>query len=85
MHSEINKFYKEHEQEHKQEASRKIEYVAFDVAASDEDRNSVLERITRQKDEFAASKDDSTYVRLNSDNQQPDYSYHKKGIYFVNS
>ncbi len=76
--SDINKYYKEHEQEHKQEASRKIEYVAFDVSASDEDRKAVLDQITRQKEEFSSSKDDSLYVRLNSD-QQPDDTYHKKG------
>ncbi len=77
--SEINKYYKDHEKEHKQEASRKIEYVAFNIAASSEDRQAAFEHITKQTAAFKATTDDSTYIRLNSDNSQFDNTYHKKG------
>lgn len=77
--SEINQYYKEHQKEHKQEASRKIEYVVFDIAATEEDRQAALDRITKQTAEFKEAKDDSAYVRLNSDNTQIDNTYHKKG------
>jgi peptidyl-prolyl cis-trans isomerase D len=77
--SELNAYYKEHEQEHKQEASRKIEYITFDVAPSDEDRKAILDRISKQVAELKDTKDDSLYVRLNSDNAAADNSYHKKG------
>jgi peptidyl-prolyl cis-trans isomerase D len=77
--AELNTYYKAHEKEHKQEASRKIEYVTFDVSPSEEDRKMINERVNKQVAEFKEAKDDSTYVRLNSDNPNVDMTYHKKG------
>lgn len=77
--SEISQYYKEHQFEHKQEASRKIEYVAFDLVPTEQDRQEALEDITKLKPAFAEAKDDSSFVRLNSDENNPDFSFHKKG------
>ncbi|MFN4233664.1 MAG: SurA N-terminal domain-containing protein [Bacteroidia bacterium] len=65
--ADLQKYYKEHLYEFEQEASRKIEYVVFDVLPSQEDDQKVLEEISSLKNEFAQSEDDTAFIAANSD------------------
>lgn len=65
--ADLQKYYKEHLYEFEQEASRKIEYVVFDVFPSQEDDQKVLEEISSLKNEFAQSDDDTAFITANSD------------------
>lgn len=65
--ADLQKYYKEHLYEFEQEASRKIEYVVFDVFPSQEDDQKVLEEISSLKNEFAQSDDDTAFIAANSD------------------
>lgn len=65
--ADLKKYYKEHLYEFEQEASRKIEYVLFDVFPSQEDDQKVLEDISALKDEFARTEDDTAFIAANSD------------------
>lgn len=65
--ADLQKYYKEHLHEFEQEASRKIEYVVFDVFPSREDDQKVLEEITALKNEFAETDDDTSFIAANSD------------------
>lgn len=65
--TDLEKYYKEHLNEFEQEASRKIEYVLFDVYPSQEDDQKVLEDISAVKAEFAETQDDTAFIAANSD------------------
>lgn len=64
---DLQKYYKEHLNEYEQEASRKIEYVIFDVLPSQEDDQKILEDIAAIKEEFAKTEDDTAFIAANSD------------------
>ena len=49
---ELNTYYNAHQNEYKQEAARKIEYVAFDIAPSQEDFNEVEKTISFSQEEY---------------------------------
>jgi peptidyl-prolyl cis-trans isomerase D len=49
------------------ETSRKLEYVLFDVTPSAEDTASIQKWVSDQLTQFAAAKNDTLYVDLNSD------------------
>lgn len=68
-------FYNEHKNEYKQDASRKIEYVKFDVTPSETDIAEAKKWMTEVAVEFKASTNDSAYVMFNSD-VPFDVSYH---------
>jgi peptidyl-prolyl cis-trans isomerase D len=65
--ADLQKYYKEHQYEFEQEASRKLEYVLFDVFPSQEDDQKVLADISDVKAEFTQSEDDTAFVAANSD------------------
>lgn len=65
--ADLQKYYKEHLYEFEQEASRKIEYVVFDVFPSQADDQKVLEDISAIKAEFAQTEDDTAFIAANSD------------------
>lgn len=74
--SDIEKYYDEHKNEHKQDQSaRKIEYVAFDVAPSNEDRQKIMEQIMILKQEFQSATDMASFLAQNSDSPY-DSTYH---------
>lgn len=75
--SDLKAYYNEHENEFKQEASRSIEYITFDVVPSEEDKKETEEWINDIKEDFAKTKDDEDFVNLNSDFSYDDY-YLKK-------
>jgi len=76
--NDLEKYYNSKKSNYKQEASRKIDFVVFDVIASETDRRAVLDAVTREMEPFGASTSDSLFVALNSDSK-PDETFHKKG------
>jgi peptidyl-prolyl cis-trans isomerase D len=79
--SELNDYYKSHQSEFKQEASRKIEYVAFNIAASPEDIEETKNEMQGIANEFKEKKasEDSAYVVAQSESRHFDESFHTKG------
>ena len=63
--SELKDYYNEHKNEYKQDNSRNIDYVVFDVEPSKEDRAAVEKDITKVNQEFKASSNDSLYLAQN--------------------
>ncbi|MGV8136340.1 MAG: SurA N-terminal domain-containing protein [Mangrovibacterium sp.] len=64
---ELRDYYKAHQDEYKQTASRTIEYVTFPVIASPEDDQNTKKWIEDIKTEFASVKNNEEYVNVNSD------------------
>ncbi len=79
VNSDLENYYNEHKAIYKQEASRKIDFVVFDVLPSDADRKQILESISREMEPFKTAANDSLFVALNSDSK-PDETFHKAGI-----
>jgi peptidyl-prolyl cis-trans isomerase D len=66
--SEIKAYYNENIDEFRQEASRDIEYLTFDVEPTKEDRENTRERLLEMKDDFSSPDIDvAQFVRINSD------------------
>ncbi len=66
--SEIEAYYNKHKNNFKQDAERSIEYVAYEVNPSQEDKDLAEKWITDIKDEFSDPKlDAGQFVTMNSD------------------
>ena len=78
--SEARAYYKKHEKEFEQDASRDIEYVAFLIAPSEEDIQSAEEQINKVYEEFQEVKTEDlrVFVSRHSDKPFDDY-YYKQG------
>lgn len=77
--SDLLAYYNSNQNKYKQaETMRKIEYVAFDVQPSADDRQKVNEWVTKKHEEFAASTNAISFVAQNSDSPF-DSTYHAKG------
>ena len=70
---ELDKYYQSHLNKYEQEASRNVEYITFDVVASDEDIEKTKKWITEIKSEFEITENDAQFIGLNSDNSFVDY------------
>ena len=78
--SDLEKYYKEHKNEFKQEASRDIAYVAFDVIPSEKDTLAAKKWIDKTSEEFKQPENKQQYVNFNSDPDAPfNPNYFKKG------
>ncbi|MDP1744169.1 MAG: SurA N-terminal domain-containing protein [Bacteroidota bacterium] len=79
--ADLNTYYAAHQNEFKQETSRKIEYVAFDITPSQEDKDEALDGMKALATTFKASKpsEDSLFVIAESDTRLFDISFHGKG------
>jgi peptidyl-prolyl cis-trans isomerase D len=77
---EIEAYYSMHKNEYKQEASRKIEYVAFDIAPSAEDIDLATKGMERVAAEFKTktATEDSAFVIAESDVRQVDKTFNLK-------
>ena len=75
--SEIKNYYKSHKDMYRQQASRDIEYVVFEVVPSDEDIAATNEQILDLYDEFASTsrKDMKSFLLRNSDRPYSEYYY----------
>ena len=75
---EIKAYYDAHKEMYRQQASRDIEYVVFEVVPSDEDIAATNKMITDVYDEFATTENMKNFLLKNSDRQLSDY-YYKRG------
>ncbi len=75
--SEMKDYYKKHKANYQQEASRDIEYIAFDIEPTEEDRKKTRKYIENIQNDFAKTNENKEFVNLNSD-LQFDNDYHKK-------
>jgi len=75
---ELKKYYEEHKNEYKQEESRSIEYITFDVVPSNDDRLAANEWINKIKSEFQSTSDVKQLVNRESDVPMNEKHY-KKG------
>lgn len=78
---EIMDYVKAHSYKYKQEASRDIEFVVFDVRPSSDDTAAALKWITENIDEFKETDEDSLYV-YNKGSETPfDPTYKVRGSF----
>ena len=76
--AEIKKFYKEHKENFKQNATRDIEYVVYEVKPSAEDIAAQNEEFATLDEEFASADTVRAFLQRNSDRQWSD-SWVKEG------
>ena len=79
--ADLDKYYQAHQNEFKQEASRKIEYVAYDILPTQEDFDDAKKALQKIADEFKTKKatEDSSFVIAESESRNFDMTYHNKG------
>ena len=79
--AELNEYYSSHQSEFKQEASRKIEYVSYDIAPSQEDFDNAKKDMEKIAADFKGQKgnEDSSFVVSESDSRFFDMNYHTPG------
>ena len=75
--SELKEYYNKNKDEYKQEKTRKIEYVTFQVLPSAADFAATQKWINDSKTEFASVTDNEQYVNVNSDTRF-DPAFYKK-------
>lgn len=73
--NEIRDYYKNHKDFFKQNASRDIEYVVFEVVPSDSDIAATNDEIAAVYDEFASTDNMKAFLVKNSDRQLSEYWY----------
>jgi peptidyl-prolyl cis-trans isomerase D len=72
---DLKAYYNKHKDEYKQEKTRSIEYVSFDVTPSEADKAATQKWINDSKTEFAATTDNQQYINANSDTRfDPSFS-----------
>ncbi|HZL08531.1 MAG TPA: SurA N-terminal domain-containing protein [Prolixibacteraceae bacterium] len=65
--SDLNDYYSKHKDQYKQEKTRKIEYITFDVLPSDLDILATEKWLNDSKEEFAKITDNAQYINVNSE------------------
>lgn len=75
--SDLKDYYNQHKDEYKQEKTRKIEYITFEVLPSAADNAATQKWISDSKQEFSSVTDNGQYVNVNSDTSF-DPSFQKK-------
>ena len=72
---ELKAYYNKHKDEYKQEKTRKIEYVTFEVLPSEADKTATEKWLTDSKAEFSTVTDNAQYINVNSDTRfDPSFS-----------
>jgi len=64
---DLRDYYDAHQEEYKQESSRKIEYIVFSVTPSEQDRKETEEWMNEIKPDFIEAEDNVQFVNSNSD------------------
>jgi peptidyl-prolyl cis-trans isomerase D len=80
--AELNDYYASHQNEYKQDASRDLEYVSWDIAPSKEDIDEAKSTMNKVAEEFGKQKafsEDSTYIIAESQARNFDQSFHTSG------
>ncbi len=75
--SELKAYFSKHEDEYKQDKTRKIEYITFEVLPSAADNAATQKWVADSKQEFATVTDNAQYINVNSDTRF-DPSFYKK-------
>lgn len=79
--SDIKAYYNKNIENYKQDASRDIEYISFEVKPSEEDKAMTLEWITKAKADFGAPETDPIqYVKMNSETGYVDRNWKKEQL-----
>ena len=73
--AEIKKYYNSHKDFFKQQASRDIEYVVFEVVPSAADIQAANEKMVAAYDEFGSASNMKSFLMKNSDRSLNDYWY----------
>ena len=73
--SDIRDYYENHKHEYRQDESRSIEYVVFDVKPSDKDDQMAHDYVSQSKVTFARTDNPIDYVNSNSDIPYKDINY----------
>lgn len=77
---ELKAYYEEHKNEYKQDASRVMDYMRFDVVPSDLDIAEAQAWIDKVAEEFKTTENDSSYVVFNSDEPLDEALYGKGSL-----
>ena len=83
--SEIREYYRAHKHLYRQNASRDIEYVVFEVKPSQTDIADVREEVVGVYDEFASAENVKNFLMKNSDRQYVDEWYKNGELNTVSS
>ena len=75
--SDLKEYYNKHKDEYKQEKTRNIEYITFEVLPSTADNAATQKWVNDSKQEFSTVTDNAQYISVNSDTPF-DPSYFKK-------
>ncbi len=67
--SDIQSYYSKHKKDFKRDALRDIEYVTFDIVASEDDINQTEQWIENTKEEFASAADPVQFINLSADSR----------------
>lgn len=78
--SELKEYYNAHKDEYKQEKTRKIEYVTFEVLPSAADNAATQKWISDSKQEFSTVTDNAQYINVNSDTRFDPNFYKKEDL-----
>lgn len=78
--SELKDYYNDHKDEYKQEASKKIEYITFNIQPSEQDEELVRKWANDMYHEFKNTKNDSLFLMNNSDNGYDPRYYSMKTV-----
>ena len=78
--SEIKAYYSSHKQNYKRTAQRDIEYVAFDITPSEDDRKLAEKWINNTKNDFAAVTDAVSFINSTSDTHHTGFYVPLSGI-----
>ena len=73
--ADLQQYYKNHLHQFKQEESRNLTYVTFDITPSQEDIENTKAWLKKSEEEFANEKDPIRYINLNSDEPFNDNYY----------
>ena len=83
--ADIKKFYNNHKDSFRQEASREIEYAVFEVVPSGEDVAAQNTEFAGQYEEFATTDNVRAFLQRNSDRQWSEYWYKSGDLRTVNA
>jgi len=73
--ADLKAYYEAHKDQYKQEKTRSIEYISFDVVPSEADKAATEKWINNSKTDFAATTDNQQYINANSDTRfDPSFS-----------
>jgi peptidyl-prolyl cis-trans isomerase D len=78
---DLNAYYSKHKSEFKQNVSRSMEYVSFDIVPSEEDKQTIMtamQQVAEKLKEEKTFSDDSLLVVAESDSRSIDLEFHTK-------